>query len=136
MQWHAVACRLAGVQKPVACPSTHARSYRLETRNKHRRVRLSFRDRGDSTSRSPQLRPLGGPRSDWQAFRTFRFTTYGTFLYSLERCRSRRCCAACEAGHNPGTKRRYQLGMTDQVRQAVEKTNEKQMADVFMTFGP
>jgi len=36
----------------------------------------------------------------------------------------------------PETKRRYQLGMTDQVRQAVEKTNEKHMADAFMTFGP
>jgi len=48
------------------------------------------------------VRPLGGPRSDGQAYRTFRFTTYGTFLYSLEWYRSRRCCAACEAGHNPG----------------------------------
>jgi hypothetical protein len=26
---------------------------------------------------------------------------------------------------SPETKRRYQLGMTDQVRQAVEKANEK-----------
>jgi integrase len=40
---------------------------------------------------------------------------------------------------SPETKRRYQLGMTDQVCQAMEKSNKKAYAErkyyVFMTFG-
>src|SRR6266513_3102544 len=98
LSWHA---GWPAFKNQFLCPSTHARFYRLGNRNKHRRVRLSFRARGDSTSRAPQLRPLGVRRSDGQAYRTFRFTTYGTFLYSLERCRSRRCCAAGNAAHEP-----------------------------------
>jgi hypothetical protein len=39
---------------------------------------------------------------------------------------------------SPETKRRYQLGMTDQVRQAMEKSNKKAYKKVlrFLTFGP
>jgi hypothetical protein len=63
-------------------------------------------------------------------------------LYSLEWCRPRRCRAACDAVRHtsPETKRRYQLGMTDQVRQAVEQANEKadgrEKVLRIITFGP
>src|SRR6266550_9079839 len=95
LAWHAVACRLAGVQEPVPLSEYACEVLRAWEQEQASKSPFVF------PSRSPQLRPLGGPRSDGQAYRTFRFTTYGTFLYSLERCRSRRCCAAGNTAHEP-----------------------------------
>src|SRR5713101_7376786 len=45
--------------------------------------------------------------------------------HALERSGPRRGCARAMRHTSPETKRRYQLGTTEQVRQAVEKANKK-----------
>src|SRR5580693_4169753 len=79
--------------------------------------------------------------SDGQAYRTFRSATCGTSSGTrLSGVAADAVVQRAMRHTSPETKRRYQLGMTDQVRQAVEKANEKAYGRKrilrIMTFDP
>jgi hypothetical protein len=87
---------------------------------------MSLLVRSVLTGQFLRSRQLGMPRCEEQACRTFRFTPCGTFFFCTRQSEVAPDAVVQRAMRHtsPETKRRYQLGMADQVRGAMEKANE------------
>ena len=132
---HCLYCGPIVVGVRIQVPARFSTSTLRATKNQcHSSVRPFRLRRAKLSHLSPVSRPCSPALSvknrldlDARASRRAAFSDLhvaGCFLYSLERGRAGRCSAASHATH-PDTKRRYQLGMEERVRKAVEKVNQR-----------